>query len=60
MEEVKAGAVPAANGAKEAKPVKWLCEVACYDGHKLYREQQIYEFPAGEKPFKAEEFFTKL
>lgn len=60
MEEAKAGTTaPAVKGAAEAKATKWLCEVACYDGRKLYREQQVYEFPAGEKPF-VEDYFTKL
>lgn len=59
MDEIKTGTVPAANGTKEAKATKWLCEVACYDGRKLYREQQVYELPAGEKPFR-EDYFTKL
>lgn len=60
MEEAKAGTTaPAVKGAAEAKATKWLCEVACYDGRKLYREQQIYEFPAGEKPF-VEDYFKKL
>lgn len=60
MDEVKAGnTAPAVKGAAEAKATKWLCEVACYDGKKLYREQVEYEFPAGTKPF-VEDYFKKL
>ena len=61
MEEAKAGnTAPAVKGAAEAKATKWKCLIACYDGHRLYREEQIYEFSAGEKPFKAEDYFEKL
>ena len=58
MEEVKNGPAPAGKGA-EAKPLKYLCEITCYDGKHFYREGDIYEFEAGVKPFR-EDYFKKL
>ena len=59
MDELKTGTAAAGNVAKEAKPVKYRCEITCYDGKHLYREGDDYEFPAGVKPFR-EDYFTKL
>lgn len=59
MADMTNGTAPAANGAKEAKPVKYHCEITCYDGKHFYREGDDYEFPAGVKPFR-EDYFTKL
>lgn len=59
MDEMKASTAPAASGAKETKPVKYHCEITCYDGTHFYREGDDYEFPAGVKPFR-EDYFKKL
>ena len=59
MADITTGTAPAANGAKEAKPVMYHCEITCYDGTHFYREGDDYEFPAGVKPFR-EDYFKKL
>jgi hypothetical protein len=57
MDELKTGPVPTENGAKGT--VKYRCEVTCYDNVQLYRDGEVYEFPADKKPFKAE-YFKKI
>lgn len=59
MDEVKnTTTAPQTNGAAQGT-VKYRCEVTCYDNKLLYHAEEIYEFPAGTKPFKAE-YFTKI
>ena len=59
MAEATTGTAAAGNAVKETKPVKYHCEITCYDGEHFYREGDDYEFPAGVKPFR-EDYVKKL
>ena len=59
MADMTINTAPAVKDAKETKPVKYHCEITCYDGTHFYREGDDYEFPAGVKPFR-EDYFKKI